>query len=97
MTPEENHLWYRFLKTLPCTVNRQKVFDRYIADFYIASAKLVIEIDGSQHYEPDGLKRDQERDAFFSAQGIHMLRYTNPDVNQRFSDVCEDILHHIHG
>ena len=95
MTPEENRLWYRFLKTLPCTVKRQKIFGCYIADFYIASANLVIEIDGSQHYEADGLKRDQKRDAFFRENGMRVLRYTNLDINHRFPNVCEDILHHI--
>ena len=51
MTKDERHLWYDFLKTLPITANRQKVLGNYIVDFYIAAAKLVIELDGSQHYE----------------------------------------------
>jgi len=51
MTKEERHLWYDFLKTLPLTVNRQKVIGNYIVDFYIASSKIVIELDGSQHYK----------------------------------------------
>ena len=54
MTKEERHLWYDFLKGLPVMVHRQKVFGNYIADFYIAEAKLVIELDGSQHYEEAG-------------------------------------------
>ena len=54
MTKEERHLWYDFLKELPMMVHRQKVIDRYIVDFYIAEAKLVIELDGSQHYETKG-------------------------------------------
>ena len=49
MTEEERHLWYDFLKGLPVTVNRQKVIGRYIVYFYCAEAKLVIEIDGTQH------------------------------------------------
>ena len=51
MTPEERHIWYDFLKLLPYTVHRQKVIGRYIVDFYVACAKIVIEIDGTQHYE----------------------------------------------
>ena len=47
MTKEERHLWYDFLKKLPITIQRQKVIGQYIVDFYCASAKLVIEIDGS--------------------------------------------------
>lgn len=55
MTKEEGHLWYDFLKSLPCNVNRQKVIGNYIVDFYISSAKIVIELDGSQHYEDNGI------------------------------------------
>ena len=62
MTKEERHLWYDFLKRLPVSVNRQKVIDHYIVDFYCASAKLVIELDGSQHYEDEGTAADRERD-----------------------------------
>ena len=50
MTKEERHLWYDFLKGLPLTVNRQKVLGDYIVDFFVASKKLVIELDGSQHF-----------------------------------------------
>ena len=54
MTKEERHLWYDCLKLLPVTVHRQKILGNYIVDFYIASAKMVIELDGSQHYEDVG-------------------------------------------
>ena len=95
MTKEERHLWYDFLRTLPITVNRQKVIGNYIVDFYIASSKIVIELDGSQHYEDDGIDNDTKRDAFLNSLGIKVLRYSNSDVNQRFKSVCEDILHNI--
>ena len=95
MTPEERRLWYEFLKLLPQTVHRQKVIGPYIADFYIASSNLIIELDGSQHYEPSGLAKDAERDACFRDNGITVLRYTNLDIKQRFPHVCEDILHHM--
>ncbi len=95
MTKEERHLWYNFLKTLPVTVNRQKVIGNYIVDFYIASSKLVIELDGSQHYEDSGIENDAKRDAFLSSLGIKVLRYSNLDVNQKFESVCEDILNEI--
>ena len=95
MTKEERHLWYDFLKRLPCTVNRQKVIGKFIVDFYIDSANLVIEIDGSQHYEPEGTLADQKRDAYLVGTGLTVLRYSNADVNQRFDSVCEDILNHI--
>ena len=91
MTREERHLWYDFLKGLPVTVHRQKVLGKYIGDFYIASKKIVIEIDGSQHYEVENRKKDAIRDAYFASLGCRILRYSNADVNLRFRQVCEDI------
>ena len=95
MTKEERNLWYDFLKTLPITVNRQKVIGNYIVDFYIATAKLVVELDGSQHYEDNGIENDAQRDVFLNDLGIKVLRYSNLDVNQRFESVCEDIINQI--
>lgn len=95
MTKEERHLWYDFLKQLPITVNRQKVIGNYIVDFYCASKKIVIELDGSQHYESKGQESDKKRDEYLEALGITVLRYSNLDVNKNFRGVCEDILKHI--
>jgi very-short-patch-repair endonuclease len=95
MTKEERHLWYDFLKQLPVTVHRQKIFGNYIADFYIAAAKLVIELDGSQHYEETNRQKDVLRDAYFQRIGCKVLRYSNEEINQRFAGVCEDILKHM--
>ena len=95
MTKEERHLWYDFLKSLPVTVHRQKVFGNYIVDFYIASAKLAIELDGSQHYEDEGRTKDAQRDAYLQSIGLQILRYSNADVNQRFVGVCQDIRQHL--
>ena len=92
MTKEERHLWYDFLKSLPVTVHRQKVIGKYVADFYIASAKIVIELDGSQHYEEDAQKRDTERDEYFKQNKIRVLRYSNYDINTAFDAACSDIL-----
>ena len=97
MTKEERHLWYDFLKQLPVTVHRQKTIGNYIVDFYIAEAKLVIELDVSQHFEEDGIKRDEARNGYLQAQGLTILRYANSDVNQNFQGVCQDILNHING
>ena len=91
MTKEERHLWYDYLKNLPITVNRQKVIGKYIADFYCASAKVVIELDGSQHYEEEGRLKDKERDEYFASLGITVLRYANIDVIRNFEGVCQDI------
>ena len=92
MTRHECHLWYDFLKGLPVMVHRQKVIGSYIVDFYIAEKKLVIELDGSQHYELPGKQVDEQRDAFLRGQGLTVLRYANSDVDRNFPGVCEDIL-----
>ena len=92
MTKEERRLWYDFLKQLPITVNRQKVIGRYIVDFYCASRKLVIELDGSQHYEGEGLASDRERDHALNQLGITVVRYSNDDINRNFNGVCADLL-----
>lgn len=94
-TKEERHLWYDFLKSLPITVNRQKVIGNYIVDFYIASQKLVIELDGSQHYEDKGKEADAIRDKYLNSLGINILRYSNYDISANFEGVCQDILKHI--
>ena len=95
MTAEERHLWYDFLKQLPVTVNRQKVLGPYIVDFYCASAKLVIELDGSQHYDPEMIAQDRARGAFLNDLGLRVLRYSNREIHQQFRNVCEDILAHL--
>ena len=95
MTKEERHLWYDCFKLLPTTVHRQKAIGPYIVDFYIASAKLVIELDGSQHYEQSHQQRDAQRDAYLKNIGCTVLRYSNADINCRFAGVCEDIMNHI--
>ena len=95
MTKQECRLWFDFLKALPQTVRRQKVFGSYIVDFYIASKKLVIELDGSQHYEDSGKNYDERRDAYLKSLGLTVLRYANSDVDYNFRGVCEDILQHL--
>ena len=92
MTKEERRLWYDFLKKLPLTINRQKVIGHYIVDFYCASAKLVIELDGSQHYESEGTASDWERDYALNQLGITVVRYSNSDINRNFDGVCADLL-----
>ncbi len=91
MTKEERHLWYDCLQDFPLSVHRQKVIGPYIVDFYCAAARLVIELDGSQHYEQKGHARDEARDAFLRGQELTVKRYSNRDVNERFQSVCEEI------
>ena len=91
LTKEERHLWYDYLKTLPVMVHRQKVIGPYIVDSYIASEKIVIELDGSQHFEPQRQAADQIRDTYLRSLGLTILRYSNADINQRFPYICQDI------
>ena len=95
MTDEEKHLWYDFLKRLPVTVNRQKNIGDFIVDFYIASARIVIELDGSGHNLPSNKDSDAARDAELEKLYIKVLRYRNIDVNRNFDAVCNDILKHL--
>ncbi len=90
-------MWYDFLKTLPVTVHRQKVFGNYIVDFYIAKAKIVIELDGTQHFEEVGKEKDTQRDVYLQSLGLTVLRYANSDVNCNFSAVCQDIWNRVMG
>ena len=92
MTKEEKRLWYDFLKKLPVSVHRQKTIESYIVDFYIASHKIVIELDGSQHGEPENREADTIRDKSLGEYGIRVLRYTNKQIKQNFRGVCLDIL-----
>ena len=91
MTPEERKLWNLFLKTLDCTVKRQKIIEWYIADFYIPKTKLVIELDGSRHYTDDGREYDEQRNELMESLGLEVIRFSNNDVNNHFDSVCEKL------
>ncbi|MEG2959568.1 MAG: endonuclease domain-containing protein [Oscillospiraceae bacterium] len=90
-TKEERHLWYDYLCKLPVRFRRQKPFGRYILDFYCADARLAVELDGSQHYEEDGMARDAERTAFLNQRGIEVVRFSNAEVSRNFPGVCAAI------
>jgi len=91
MTKEERHLWYDFLKSYPIPFHRQYSFGAYIVDFYCHQAKLVLELDGSQHCEPEQIEYDRKRTAFLEHQGLYVLRISNLDVIRQFRAVCEMI------
>ena len=93
LTKEERHLWYDFLRRYPVRFNRQKVMGKYILDFYCAEAKLVIELDGSQHYEDTSLAHDEERTAFLSGYDLTVIRIPNNEIATNFAGVCEYIDH----
>ena len=92
MTPEEKHLWYDFLKSLPLTVRRQHNIENYIVDFYIAEKKIVIEVDGAQHLTEENKEADEKRDEDLALWGIRVLRYSNESIRKSFTAVASDIL-----
>ena len=91
MTKEERRLWYEYLHNYPVRFRRQVTCGNYILDFYCAAAKLAIELDGSQHYEPAGQVYDARRNAYLEQQGICVLRFSNSDVMNQLRGVCEAI------
>ena len=91
MTKEEKHLWYDFLKDHPERFLRQKVIDDYIADFYCHKARLVIELDGSQHYTKDGILKDKIRTEKIEKRDLTVLRIPNGEINHNFEGVCRFI------
>lgn len=91
MTQHERKLWHMFLKSYPIRFQRQKAIDHFIVDFYCHQAKLAIEIDGSQHFEEQGVTYDAERTAILNSYGLQVLRFTNRDINNEFTAVCEEI------
>ena len=93
MTKEEKRLWYDFLKDLPVQFKRQKMIGHYIVDFYCAKLKIVIELDGSQHYEEDNIEYDKQRTEFLNELGITVLRYSNVEINTNFQGVCTDLMY----
>ncbi len=90
-TKEENHLWYDFLKTYPVQFRRQYPIGCYYADFFCYQAMLVVELDGSQHTEPEAIVYDRTRTQFLQEKGYYVLRISNLDNWRNFNGVCEMI------
>ena len=91
MTKEERRLWYDFLRNYPIKFSRQKVLGKYIVDFYSAQAKLIIELDGSQHFTEEEIEKDMERTKYLKQYGLTVIRIANNEVNKNFKGVCEYI------
>ena len=91
MTPEEKHLWYDFLRTYPIRFQRQKTIKSFIADFYCHGAKLIVEVDGSQHFTEQGLAYDEERTGILKEFDLEVIRFSNYDVKTNFEGVCARI------
>ena len=91
VTKQENHLWYDFLSKYKVRFQRQKAIDNFIADFYCDKAKLIIEIDGSQHYTADGKEKDEFRTEILEGYNLKVIRFTNRQIDTNFRGVCEYI------
>ena len=91
LTKEEAQLWYQFLCRYPLRFRRQYVIGNYIADFYCHQAKLVVELDGSQHCTPEEMEYDTNRTKYLESLGLKVLRFSNLDVLRQFRSVCETI------
>ena len=96
-TRQENHLWYDFLRTYPVRFQRQKTIGGFIVDFYCHYAKLVIELDGSQHYTDDGKAYDAERTSILEKYGLSIMRFSNNDIDNKFQAICNMIDQKIKG
>ena len=91
-TPQERRLWYNFLRTASPQWNRQRIIDNYVVDFFCRKADLVIELDGGQHYDGDGLiEYDQVRTEYLEALGLKVLRFKNSEIDNSFPAVCKKI------
>ena len=90
-TPEENHLWYDFLRNYPVRFQRQKAIDQFIADFYCHAAKLIIELDGSQHFEEQHKRYDEFRTEILEGYDLTVIRFTNTQIKKNFEGVCQYI------
>lgn len=91
MTRHEKHLWYDFLQHYPIKIYKQRIIDNFIADFYCHKARLVIELDGSQHFTPEGKSYDEARTEIINQYGVKVIRYSNLDIDEKFDGVCFEI------
>ena len=91
MTPQERKLWYCFLRRYPVKIYKQRIIDSFIADFYCASARLVIEVDGSQHYTEDGMAYDTARTKCLEKYDLKVIRFSNREIDRKFQAVCNEI------
>ena len=91
MTPQEKRLWYTYLKNYPVKFVRQRPIYKFVADFYCSKARLIIEIDGSQHYTQEGKDYDALRSEIINTLGVRVIRFSNYDIDENFEGVCMEI------
>ena len=91
MTMEERILWFEYLRAYPVRFRRQEIIGNYIADFYCSKAKLVIELDGSQHYEDGQKLKDAIRTERLREYNLTVIRIPNNEIHSNLRGVCEYI------
>jgi very-short-patch-repair endonuclease len=93
MTDAERRLWSRIRakQILGIQFYRQKPIGNYIVDFYAPVAKLVVEVDGAQHFEAKNAEKDKLRTEFLERQGLTVLRFNNAQVLTQIEDVAAEI------
>ena len=91
MTPWERKLGYDFLRNYPVRFQRQKAIGNYIADFYCAKARLVVELDGGGHYTQEQAEKDELRTKELEAMNLTVVRVCNLDIDRNFRGMCEHI------
>ena len=96
-TKQENSLWYEYLRDFRPRFTRQRIVGSYILDFYCGAAKLAIELDGSQHFEPEAMEYDKIRTKFLESLGIVVMRFTNVDIDRSFEGVCITITNQVNA
>ena len=87
MTEPEKRMWYQCLKQLPHRFRRQRPFGPYIVDFYCASHKLVIEIDGESHASDEAQDYDADRTVYLQSLGLQVVRFNNREVMDNLEGV----------
>ena len=97
MTDAEQLIWSKIRRKQISDLHfyRQKNIGRYIVDFYCPKGKLIVEVDGGQHYENEGMKKDQERDRYLQSLGLTVLRFSDIDVLKNIDGVIERIHEHL--
>ena len=91
MTPWERKLWFLFLSQYPIRFRRQQPIGRYIVDFYCPSARLIVELDGSEHYTEESIRYDRIRTDELVKKGFRLFRISNRDIDANFRSVCDKI------
>ena len=91
MTEQEKRLWYGYLRNYPVKFYKQRPIDYYIVDFYCSAARLVIELDGGQHYTEEGAEYDRLRTEILEKYQLTVMRFSNLDIDRHFAEVCAAI------